>query len=162
MTDATPDELDALERVRAALAAQGRIDRLVEFDGGVPTAVDAAARLRCDVGAIANSLVFRAGDEPVLLLASGAHRVDLAQAAAHLGVEKIRRADPAFVLAATGQAVGGCAPIGHPRPLRTLVDADLASHEEVWAGAGAKHAMFRTTHAELVEMTGGRSVDIGA
>ncbi|WP_226346697.1 YbaK/EbsC family protein [Agilicoccus flavus] len=153
---------DALDRVRTALAAHGLCDRLVELPGDVPTAADAARELGCDVGAIANSLVFRAGDEPVLVIASGAHRVDVRAAAAHLGVRKLSRADPDFVLAATGQVVGGCAPVGHPAPIRTLVDADLAAHAKVWAGGGVKHAMFHTTHDELLALTGGPSVEVGA
>lgn len=152
---------DALNRVESALAAAGLHDRITTFDDDVPTAAVAAAQLGCPVGAIANSLVFRAGDEPVLVLASGAHRVDTVKAAAHLGVPRLSRADAEFVLTATGQRVGGCAPVGHATPLRTLVDADLAAYERVWAGAGIVHAMFWTTHDELLALTGGPSVDVG-
>ncbi|WP_040155389.1 YbaK/EbsC family protein [Mobilicoccus massiliensis] len=151
----------ALTRVEAALVAAGLFDRITEFTTDVPTAAAAAEQLGCEVGAIANSLVFRAGDEPVLVLASGAHRVDVAKAAEHLGVPKLSRADPDFVHGATGQRVGGCAPVGHPTALRTLVDRDLARYDRVWAGAGIVHAMFWTTHDELVTLTGAPSVDVG-
>lgn len=156
------DDTDpALARVRDALAAHGLQDRIREFDTHVPTAA-AAERLGCPVGAIANSLVFRADQEPVLILASGAHKVDLRAAAHALGVPKLSRADADFVFSATGQRVGGCAPVGHPQRLRTLVDADLARYDQVWAGAGVFHAMFRTTHDELCALTRGPSVVIAA
>ena len=92
----------------------------------MPTAAAAAEALGCEVGAIANSLVFDADGAPLLVLASGAHRVDTGKVAALLGVTRVRRATPEFVLAATGQEVGGVAPVGHPAPLRTVVDVDLA------------------------------------
>ncbi|GAB95467.1 prolyl-tRNA editing enzyme YbaK/EbsC (Cys-tRNA(Pro) deacylase) [Kineosphaera limosa] len=144
----------ALAAVRAVLERHGLVDRVRVFDVELPTAAAAAQHLGCEVGAIANSLVFRAGDEPVLVLASGAHRVDVARAGALFGVERLRRADADLVLAATGQQVGGCAPVGHPAPLRTVIDADLAGHERLWAGAGIKPAMFWATFDELVALTG--------
>jgi len=76
------------------------------------------------------------------------------------GTGKIRRADPDLVLSATGQPVGGVGPVGHPQPIRTAVDRSLAGFEVVWAGAGDKHAMFPTSFAELVRMTGGEAVDV--
>ena len=115
---------------------------------------------------IANSLVFvahggeRAG--PVLVLASGGHRVDTDKVAALLGVARVERADPDTVRAATGVAIGGVPPLGHPQPLPTLVDQALAAYDEVWAAAGHPHAVFPTTYAELVRITGGTPADLAA
>ncbi len=145
----------ALAAVRETLAARRLHDRIRLFDVDLPTAASAAEALGCEVGAIANSLVFRAGDEPVLVMASGAHRVDPVKAGALFGVDRLRRADAATVRAATGQEVGGCAPAGHPAPLRTVVDVDLAGHERLWAGGGVKHAMLWLTYDELLALTGG-------
>ncbi|MEW9515922.1 YbaK/EbsC family protein [Streptomyces tubercidicus] len=127
-----------------------------------PTAVDKGGeQLACPVGAIANSLIFEADGAPLLIVASGGHRVDLKKAASHCGARKVRRATPEFVFQATGQEVGGVAPIGHPAPLRTLVDTALADHAQVWAGAGLPHTMFRTTFEELVALTGGEATAVG-
>ena len=152
----------ALDRVRAALALHGHPGGITELPSAVPTAVAAAEQLACPVGAIANSLVFEADGTPLLIVASGCHRVDLKKAASHVGVHKVRRATPEFVLEATGQEVGGVAPIGHPVPLRTLVDTTLADYPQVWAGAGLPHTMFRTTFEELVTLTGGEAVAVGS
>jgi len=116
------------------------------------------------VGQIANSLVFEAitGDEraPLLVLTSGAHRVDPATVAATIGVDRIRRAPAEFVRAATGQVIGGVSPVGHPAPLRTLVDRALEQYTEVWAAGGIPQAVFPTTFAELVAVTGGEPADV--
>ena len=113
-------------RVADALAAAGAAGEVVELAAEVRTAALAAAALGVEVGAIANSLVFDAGGEPLLVLTSGAHRVDTAKVAALLGVPALRRATPELVRSATGQVIGGVAPVGHPAPLRTLVDVVLA------------------------------------
>jgi prolyl-tRNA editing enzyme YbaK/EbsC (Cys-tRNA(Pro) deacylase) len=105
-----------------------------------------------------------AGDtagQPLLVLASGAHRVDTAKLAAQLGVAAIKRADPRFVKAVTGQVIGGVAPVGHPRRLPTVVDTALADYDEVWAAGGIAHAVFPTTFAELVALTGGIPTEVG-
>jgi prolyl-tRNA editing enzyme YbaK/EbsC (Cys-tRNA(Pro) deacylase) len=141
--------------VQEALARHGWTGELRIFETAVPTAAIAAETLGCDVAAIANSLVFESGGEPLLVLASGARRVDTKGLAARLGTAKIGRATPEFVLASTGQEIGGVAPVGHPRPLRTVIDVTLAEHEVVWAGAGDDYAMFSTTFDELVALTGG-------
>ncbi|GAA4897087.1 YbaK/EbsC family protein [Actinomycetospora straminea] len=152
------------DAVRRALAAAGSPREIRTFDTAVPSAAAAAEQLGCAVGAIANSLVFTAGDGVVLVLASGAHRVDPGRVAAHLGVAKrrVKRADRETVLRATGQRVGGVAPVGHPAPLPCLVDVALTAHATVWAGAGDEHAMFPTTAEELVELTGGTLLEIAA
>lgn len=141
--------------VADALRAAGASGEPRVFTEPVPTAAAAAAVLGCPVAAIANSLVFDADGEPVLVLASGAARVDPALVAGHLGVPRLRRASPEFVLEHTGQEVGGVAPVGHPRPLRAVVDTDLAAHDVLWAGAGDRMTVFPTTFAELVELTRG-------
>lgn len=144
-----------VDRVVGALRAGGVDADVRRFDVPVPTAVAAAEVLGCDVGAIANSLVFDADGDPVLVLASGAHRVDTGKVAALLGVGRVRRASAEFVLAATGQEVGGVAPVGHPAPLRTVVDVDLAAHPLLWAGGGDHHTMFSATYEDLLRVTGG-------
>jgi prolyl-tRNA editing enzyme YbaK/EbsC (Cys-tRNA(Pro) deacylase) len=147
----------AVDRVLAALRA-GDVDADVRrFDEPVPTAAAAAAALGCAVGAIANSLVFDADGAPLLVLASGAHRVDTAKVAALVGAERVRRATPEFVLAATGQEVGGVAPVGHPAPLRTVVDVDLAAFPVLWAGGGDHHTMFSATYEDLLRVTAGEA-----
>ncbi|WFE67059.1 YbaK/EbsC family protein [Micromonospora sp. WMMD714] len=126
----------------------------------VHTAAAAAAALGVHVGAIANSLVFDADGTPLLVLTSGAHRVDTAGLAAHLGVTHLRRATPEFVREHTGQVIGGVAPVGHPGPLRTLVDTALAGHPEVWAAGGVPQAVFPTTYPELLRITGGTPAEV--
>ena len=147
--------MSPVERVVAALREAGVDTEVRRFDEPVPTAAAAAEALGCAVGAIANSLVFDADGAPLLVLASGAHRVDTGEVAALVGARRVRRATPAFVLAATGQEVGGVAPAGHPAPLRTLVDVDLARYEVLWAGGGDHHTMVSFTYADLMRLTGG-------
>jgi prolyl-tRNA editing enzyme YbaK/EbsC (Cys-tRNA(Pro) deacylase) len=150
----------AIGPVEAALRAAGLEPELRSFPEPVPTAAAAAAALGCEVGAIANSLVFAAVDEPFLVLASGAHRVDTAGLALRLGSGRIRRAAPDFVLEHTGQRVGGVAPVGHPRPVRTVVDTALAAFPVVWAGAGDEFTMFATTFDQLLAITGGIAIEV--
>src|SRR5262244_751660 len=122
--------------VLKSLGVTGQVRELPE---PAPTAVAAARQLGCEVGAIANSLLFNADGEPLLVLTSGAHRVDTGTVAADLGVQKLGRADPEFVYASTGQRIGGVAPVGHPKPIRTLVDLALEPYDVVWAAAGHAH-----------------------
>ena len=149
-------------KVAAVLRDQCVPGQVRELPEPAPTAVAAAAQLGCDLGAIANSLVFSADGAPLLGLTSGAHRVDTTRVAALLGVSKVKRADPDFVRQATGQTIGGVAPVGHPAPVRTLVDTWLERYGEVWAAAGHVHTVFPTTFAELVRITGGSPADVGA
>ncbi|MGZ4537921.1 MAG: YbaK/EbsC family protein [Blastococcus sp.] len=150
----------AVDRVVAALRAGGVAAEVRRFDDPVPTASAAAAALGCDVGAIANSLVFDADGEPLLVLASGAHRVDTAKVAALVGAQRVRRASPEFVFAATAQEVGGVAPVGHPAPLRTVVDVDLAAYPVLWAGGGDHHTMFAATYDDLLRVTAGEAAAV--
>lgn len=147
--------------VNAVLEAAGSNGRVRVFDVPVPTAAAAAAELGVEVGAIANSLVFTTeAGEQVLIMTSGAHRVDTARAATALGVQRLDRASAAEVLAATGQKIGGVAPVGHPAPLRTLVDADLRAYPEIWAAGGVPQAVFPTTFDELVRLTDGTVAEV--
>lgn len=143
--------------VLRTLGVPGQVRELPE---PAPTAATAAAQLECEVGAIANSLLFSADAQPLLILTSGAHRVDTAKVAAGLGVEKLGRADPEFVHASTGQRIGGVAPVGHPRPIRTLVDNALAKYDVVWAAAGHAHTVFPTSFDELLRITSGTPLDV--
>ncbi|MCU1669311.1 MAG: YbaK/prolyl-tRNA synthetase associated region [Blastococcus sp.] len=152
--------MTAVDRVVAALRTGGVAAEVRRFDEPVPTAAAAAAALGCEVGAIANSLVFEADGEPLLVLASGAHRVDTAKMAALIGAHRVRRATPEFVFAATAQEVGGVAPVGHPAPLRTVVDVDLAGYPVVWAGGGDHHTMFSASYEDLLRVTGGEAAAV--
>lgn len=150
------------EKFGAVLRELGVPGEVRELPGAAPTAATAAAQLGCAVGAIANSLVFSADGQPVLIMTSGAHRVDTAKVAALLGVAAVRRADADSVRAWTGQPIGGVAPVGHPRPIRTLVDSWLARHEVIWAAGGHPHTVFPTSYAELLRITGGTPADVGS
>jgi prolyl-tRNA editing enzyme YbaK/EbsC (Cys-tRNA(Pro) deacylase) len=147
-----------VERLLRAAGAPGEVCHLPD---SARTAAAAAAQLGVDVGAIANSLVFDVGGDPLLVLTSGAHRVDEAHVAALLGVPALSRATPEFVRRHTGQAIGGVAPLGHPEPIGTLVDVELARYEQVWAAAGHPHTVFPTTYDELLRLTGGTPADVG-
>jgi prolyl-tRNA editing enzyme YbaK/EbsC (Cys-tRNA(Pro) deacylase) len=153
-----------VDLVTAALTAGGadpaRVARMTVLPDAVTTAAAAAAALGVEVGQIANSLVFDADGVPLLVLTSGAHRVDTGKVAALVGAGRVRRASPEFVRDATGQAIGGVAPVGHPAPLRTLVDRALEQYDEVWAAGGIPHAVFPSTCAELVMVTGGELADV--
>lgn len=126
----------------------------------VTTAAAAAAALGIEPGQIANSLIFAADGEPVLIMTSGAHRVDTAKAAQILGVSALKRATADFVREHTGQTIGGVAPLGHPKPIRTLVDIALDGYREIWAAGGIAHSVFPTTYAELVRITGGTPAEV--
>ncbi|MFE3456823.1 YbaK/EbsC family protein [Nocardiopsis aegyptia] len=147
-------------RVAEALGAAGAGGRVRELPASTRTAQAAAEALGCEVGAIANSLVFMADERPLLVMTSGRHRVDTALLAERLGKGTIRRAEPEEVRAATGQAIGGVAPVGHPAPVETVVDASLADYERLWAAAGTPRTVFPTDFAELVAMTGGTPVAV--
>jgi len=150
-------ETRSVENVRAALRslAVPGVERITHIPDGARTAAEAAAALGVEVGAIANSLVFVADGIPLLVMTSGGHRVDTKLLAERIGVGAIERATPEIVRDATGQAIGGVAPVGHPAPLRTIVDPVLETFDEIWAAAGHSHAVFPLTFGELVRITGG-------
>jgi prolyl-tRNA editing enzyme YbaK/EbsC (Cys-tRNA(Pro) deacylase) len=150
---------DALDGSGARDAA-GRPCQIRMLDDAVHTAAAAAAALDVEVGQIANSLIFDADGEPLLVLTSGAHRVDTGIVARGLGVAKLGRATPEFVREHTGQPIGGVAPLGHPKPVRTLVDAHLARYDEIWAAGGVPRAVFPTTYEELLRITAGTPTEV--
>ena len=172
----TPSEHASITRFRAELAARGGTGRVVVLPDSVHTAQLAAEALGCEVGAIANSLLFRvpapdsrapaatdstdSPDEPLLLLTSGAHRVDTAKVAAEIGVPALFRAQPDFVRRHTGQVIGGVSPFDHPAPVRTFLDPWLQRHETVWAAAGHPAAVFSSTFEELQRLTGAAILDV--
>ena len=149
-------------RVTARLAELGAGGQVRTLDDAARTATQAAAQLGIEVAQIANSLVFAADGAPLLVMASGGHRVDTAKVAAIVGATSVDRASPEFVREHTGFAIGGVAPVAHPEPLRTLVDTELERYDEVWAAAGHPHTVFPTTYAELLRITGGEPADVGA
>lgn len=144
---------NSARRVQECLNARGVELAVREFPASTRTAADAAAAVGCEVGQIAKSLVFKGkkSGEAVLIVASGANRVDEKRVAALLG-EKIGKADAEFVRQETGYAIGGVPPVGHIKPLRTIMDEDLLQYEEIWAAAGTPHAVFRLTPAQLREL----------
>ncbi|WP_035485589.1 YbaK/EbsC family protein [Geminicoccus roseus] len=151
------DEASPVERVRQLL---GPDHPVIEFDASTATSAEAAQAIGCDVAQIAKSLIFKSrSGRPVLVVASGANRVDEKKVGAILG-EKVGRADPDFVLAATGYPVGGVAPVGHLQAVVVLLDADLQGFAEIWAAAGAPNAVFRLTPAGLARLTGGRFAEV--
>jgi prolyl-tRNA editing enzyme YbaK/EbsC (Cys-tRNA(Pro) deacylase) len=147
-------------RVADVLRSHGIESEIVVLTDSAPTAATAAAQLGCEIGAIANSLIFNADDAPLLVLTSGAHRVNTDVVAGLVGARKVRRATPEFVREHTGQPIGGVAPLGHPAPVRTLVDTWLDEHETVWAAAGHPHTVFATTYGELLKITGGTAAEV--
>jgi prolyl-tRNA editing enzyme YbaK/EbsC (Cys-tRNA(Pro) deacylase) len=153
----------SVQRVVRALRAAGIESPIVELPGAAHTAKLAAQFLGCDVAQVANSLVFRgmASSGAILVMSSGARRVDTARLAAVVG-EEIGKADAEFVRAATGFAIGGVAPVGHTGTPRTFVERSLSAWPELWAAAGHPSTVFRLTYPELVRITGGLEVDVGA
>ena len=144
----------AVELVEAHLREAGIEPATRWLDESAPTAAAAAEALGIEVGAIANSLVFVLDGAPLLVMTSGSHRVDTAWLGEQLG-GPIKRADAETVKQATGQTIGGVAPIGHPTRLRTIVDIELANYPQLWAAAGHAHTVFPLTYVELVAITGG-------
>lgn len=148
------------QSVAAALRAAGLEPAIRELPDSTRTAADAARALGCPVAAIANSLIFHRESAPLLVLTSGANRVDTNAVATRLDSDPLSRATPEQVRAATGQAIGGVAPVGHPEPVTTVVDETLAEHAEIWAAAGTPHTVFPTTYQDLVSMTGGHPMRV--
>jgi prolyl-tRNA editing enzyme YbaK/EbsC (Cys-tRNA(Pro) deacylase) len=157
----SPEHLPARSRlVHDALRAAGIVGEIIVLPDAASTAALAAAALGVDVGAIANSLVFWSDGAPLLVMTSGAHRVDTAALAQRLGRHGITRASVDQVREATGQAIGGVAPTGHPAPVTTVVDEALAAYPEIWAAGGTPHTVFPLTFDQLVALTGGEVVKV--
>ena len=150
-------------RVRAALDAGGVASEIVQLPGAARTAQAAAEFLGCSVAQIANSLVFRAtaSDRAVLVMSSGAKRVDLERLAAVLQ-EPVGKADAEFVRSRTGFAIGGVPPVAHSDVARIFIEKSLAAHAELWAAAGHPHTVFRLTYDELLRITGGTPAELAA
>ena len=155
----------AIARFRAELEARGGTGRIVVLPDSVHTAQLAADALGCEVGAIANSLLFTVptedgAGEPLLLLTSGSHRVDTGKVAAELGISALKRAKPDFVRRHTGQVIGGVSPFAHPAPVRTFLDPVLRQYDVIWAAAGHPAAVFSSTYEELQRMTGAPELEV--
>ncbi|MBG0740491.1 YbaK/EbsC family protein [Paeniglutamicibacter antarcticus] len=148
------------QSVAAALAETGVQGQVRVLPASTRTAVEAAQALGSEVGAIANSLVFICDGVPLLVMTSGSHRVDTKALADRLKRGKIHRASPEQVRAATGQAIGGVAPVGHPARVETVVDEALADYPVLWASAGTPNSVFPTVYTELLALTQGRSVKV--
>lgn len=161
MTAAMAEIRSSADRVRQALAALGHAPDIRAFSETTRTSADAAAAIGCTVGQIAKSLVFRAvgSDRAVLIIASGANRVDESLVSAAVG-DRIAKADAAFVRDRTGFAIGGVAPVGHTEKPIIVIDEDLFQHGEIWAAAGTPNAVFRLTPAALAAMTDGRVIKV--
>ncbi len=156
-------EHPGITRFRDEHTRRGGTGEIVVLPESVHTAALAAEALGCEVGAIANSLVFRdlgGHGSPGLILTSGAHRVDVAATASRIGAGKLARADADFVRRHTGQVIGGVSPIGHPEPVPTYLDRWLQRYDVLWAAAGHPAAVFSTTYDELLAMTGAAEVDV--
>jgi prolyl-tRNA editing enzyme YbaK/EbsC (Cys-tRNA(Pro) deacylase) len=149
----------SVERVRAGLAMAGHADSIAAFPEGTRSAADAAAAVGCEVAQIAKSIIFRSGERAVLVIASGANRVDMAKVAAATGLQ-VKRADGGWVRDVTGFAIGGVAPLGHLSPPVVLVDEDLFAFDRVWAAAGSPMHVFATTPEELLRISGGTKADV--
>ncbi len=142
------------------MAAAGVEPNIKILDADAKTAVAAAQQLGCEVGAIANSLVFDCDGEPLLVMSSGAHRVDTELLARALGAAAIRKAAPQFVRNATDQVIGGVAPTGHPNRIRTVVDETLARYPVIWTAAGTADSVMSMTYEQLLVVTEGVAVPV--
>jgi prolyl-tRNA editing enzyme YbaK/EbsC (Cys-tRNA(Pro) deacylase) len=145
-------------RIIEVLEERGVVGPFRQFDVSTKTAADAAAALDCEVGAIASTLIFVIDGETVVVLKSGAHRVDTEKLRQLTGASAIRQATADEVREATGQSIGGVSPVGWPRPLRTFIDESLAQFQCLWAACGTPNAVFRTTYEELSEISGASPV----
>lgn len=150
------------QKVQDALTAKGFGSmQVLELPASTRTAQEAADAIGCTVAQIAKSLIFRAAESgaPVLVIASGTNRVDVARIAERLG-ERLGKADADFVRETTGFAIGGVPPVGHAQPLRTFIDRDLLQHDVIWAAAGTPRAVFKLAPDDLVALTGGEVVQV--
>ena len=150
----------SMERFVAAGEALGLRPEVREFPEGTRTARDAAAAVGCEVGKIVKSLVFVAGTEPIVALTSGPNRADTARLSALMGGVEVRQATADEAREATGFAIGGTPPFGHPRRLRVFLDRDLLGYDEVWAAAGTPRAVFPIAPEDLVRASGAEPVDL--
>lgn len=148
-------------QVVAAAEAEGLTIEVVEYPDGTRTAAEAAAAVGCEVGRIVKSLVFTVDGRPVVALVAGDARLDESLLAAAAG-GRVGRADADIVRDATGYPIGGVPPFGHASALPTFVDESLLAHETVWAAAGTPRHVFEVAPAELVRLSGARTVPLAA
>ena len=148
-------------KVQEVLRLMGFNGKVIEFEDSTRTSAEAAERVGCQIGQIVKSLIFRgqASDKPVLVLTSGANRVDEMLVSRYAG-ETIGRADAEFVRASTGFAIGGVPPVGHLLPLETYIDEDLLQYDQIWGAAGTPNAVFEMTPTDLEKMTGGKVIRV--
>lgn len=149
------------QKVQDALLARGFDCTVIEFQESTRTAQDAADRVGCTLGQIIKSLIFKGADsgKPILVLTSGANRVDEKRVSTYIG-EALTRADPEFARAATGFAIGGIPPLGHAQPIETYLDEDLLQYATLWGAAGTPNAVFEMPAPALQQMTGGKIVQV--
>lgn len=150
-----------VRKVQATLAGLGLHDRIRQLPDSAATAASAAQALDVPKSAIASSLIFEADGRALLVIISGAHRADLYKLAALTDSRSVSRADPVFVRSHTGQPIGGVSPLGHPRPIPTLVDVTLSRQREIWASAGHPQYVFSTTYDEILRITAGSAGEVG-
>jgi prolyl-tRNA editing enzyme YbaK/EbsC (Cys-tRNA(Pro) deacylase) len=150
---------NAIDRFIGEAEASGLEVEVQRYPDGTRTAADAAAAVGCKIDQIVKSLVFMADVRPILILCSGARRVDEEKLAEYIGTE-IRIAGASEVRAATGYAIGGTPPLGHTVPLKTVVDPHLMEFEEIWAAAGTPDSVFPIKPKELVKATSGAVVAV--
>ena len=148
-------------KVRTCLERAGFEFEITLLSAAVRTAQLAADALGCEIGQIANSLIFKdlRTDNAVLVMCSGGRRVDLQKLQQVTGLE-LGKADAKFVRDQTGFVIGGVPPVAHNRPLRTLLDVSLLEHDEIWAAAGTPESIFRMTPRQLQQITGGDWLDL--
>ena len=151
--------MNAIDRFIGEAEASGLDIEIQRYPDGTRTAADAAAAVGCKIDQIVKSLVFIADFRPILILCSGARRVDEEKLAEYIGTE-IRIAGASEVRAATGYAIGGTPPLGHTVPLKTVVDPHLMEFEEIWAAAGTPDSVFPIQPKELVKATSGAVVPV--
>lgn len=151
--------MTSVDRVKDALDAGNHHVNVLEFPAGTKTAADAAAAIGCSVSQIAKSLIFKMGDEVLLILVSGTNRVSLSKIEALLG-RKVLRADAEWVREKTGFAIGGVSPVGHQTKPLVLLDEDLLKLDPVWAAAGSPTHVFQTRAEDLVRLTSARIADV--
>ncbi len=149
------------QKIQDLLLSLGYLYTVVEHAESTRTAQEAADRAGCELGQIVKSLIFRGktSGKPILVLTSGANRVDEKLISGYAG-ETISRADADFVRAVTGYAIGGVPPIGHTEKMETYLDADFLSHQTIWAAAGTPNAIFELRTEDLQKMTGGKIAQV--
>jgi len=151
-----------MQEIQRIVAEAGVDTTARELPDSTHTAAQAAAALGTEPGAIASSLLFLADGEPLLVMTSGRHRVDTALLAGDLGVEELTMATAKQVREITGQPIGGVSPVGHPAPIRTVIDTALADYDPVWSAAGTANSVMPLTFDQLVALTGGETVQVAA